>query len=178
MEHRDEWRDVFLQERIDQALVVIQPFGVDRAFALRQHPAPGDGEAVGVHLHLGHNVDVGLKIVIGVAGHVAGVAVFDFARLADENVPGGRPFAVGVPAAFDLVGGGRGAKVEVLGKLGEGASLLYPFVLAERAVSSAISDQVRRASISGLQLQCDGVVPKSRRVPALSPDRWGRIASV
>ena len=50
VEHRDKGRDVFLQERIDQALVVIQPLGVDRAFALGEHPAPGDREAVGVHL--------------------------------------------------------------------------------------------------------------------------------
>ena len=55
--------------------------------------------------------DVAVPVVM-VAGDVAGRAVIDRARLAAEDVPDGKLFAVGVMSSFDLVGARRDAEDE------------------------------------------------------------------
>jgi hypothetical protein len=51
-----------------------------------------------------------------VAGDVAGVAVLGLARRVDEALPDAWPGAVGQRRAFDLVGRGRRAPQEAVGK--------------------------------------------------------------
>jgi hypothetical protein len=54
--------------------------------------------------------------MVMVAGDIGVGAVFDFAGSVGEAVPDGFAFAVFLPGAFDLVGGGGGAPVEIVGK--------------------------------------------------------------
>ena len=55
--------------------------------------------------------------MVVVAGDVAGRAVLDRAGLVGEGVPDREATVVLVVRAFDLVGGGRGAPLEAIGKL-------------------------------------------------------------
>ena len=120
MIERDQRPDVGLEQGIDQAAVIIDAFGICRAGAGRLNAGPGDRKTVAVQVHRLHQSNVFAPAMIGIARHIAGVAVLDFARSVREAVPDGLAFAVFVPGAFNLVSGGGCAPEESLGKCGFG----------------------------------------------------------
>ncbi len=117
MIERNKGGDVLCQQGIDQAVVVIETFSVDRALALRAHATPGDREAIRIHFQLGHDRHIGLEVVVGVAGNITRVSILDLPGLAHKHIPDRGAFAIGIPAAFNLVGGGGGAEGETVGEL-------------------------------------------------------------
>src|SRR5690606_4423411 len=104
--------DAVGQELVGQSLVEVQAGGVDRARALRLHPRPGDGEAVGGQAEVRHQLDVVPVAPIVVDGHIGGVAVEDSAGLADELIPNRLAPSVYIDGALDLVGRGGGSPDE------------------------------------------------------------------
>ena len=113
----DEGGDLLCQQGIHQPVVVIQPFGIGLPLAFRQDARPGGRKAVGVHPHLGHQVDIGLQVVVGIDRSLRGLLVLAKTRGVHEGVPDRETLAVLVPAAFDLEGGCGGAEQEAFGKL-------------------------------------------------------------
>jgi hypothetical protein len=108
------------EDGVDEAAGVIESGGVGRAGAGGLDARPRDREAVRLQVKLLHDREVFAVAVVVVARDVAGGGAFDFARRVSESVPDGLAFAVGVPGAFDLVGGGGHAPEEVVGESGGG----------------------------------------------------------
>ena len=77
---RGDRLDAGRQQRVDEALVVVEPARLDPAAALRQDARPRQREAVGVDPEAADQRDVVLEAVVGVAGHGAVVAAADGAR--------------------------------------------------------------------------------------------------
>ena len=100
---RDVWRDPALQQRVDQARIVVQPGLVHAPVALRQDARPGEREAVGVEVELRHQVHVALPAMVMVAGDVAVCAIVDHAGFVAEAVPDGLALAVLGRRPLDLV---------------------------------------------------------------------------
>src|SRR5580704_5037861 len=113
---RDKGADSGFQQGIDEAAVVIDSFGIRRPGTGWLKARPGNRETVAVQVHRPQEREVFAKAMIGVAGCVAGVAIFDFAGGMGEAVPDGFALAVFVPRAFDLIRGGGGAPEEALGE--------------------------------------------------------------
>src|SRR5580700_1846499 len=67
-------------------------------------------------MHRFHQRDIFSPPVIGIASYIARIAVPDLAGSVGEAVPNGLAFAIFVPRALDLVGGGSGAPKKSLGK--------------------------------------------------------------
>ena len=110
--------DFGFEQRIGDALVVVEAFLIGGARAVGLNPRPGDGEAAALQIELLHDGDVLFVTVIGVAGYVARVATFYFADRVREAVPNGFAFAIFVPRAFNLIGGGGCAPEKTLWKRG------------------------------------------------------------
>jgi len=87
---------------------------------LWQNTAPGNRETIRIHAEPSHDVDVCLEVVVGIASYVAGIAIGNIARFVSECVPGGRAFAIFIPATFNLIGSSSRTEVKVWGKLGIG----------------------------------------------------------
>ena len=100
------------EQRVDEALVVVQPGGVRGAATGRLHPRPGDREAVAVHAERLDQREVLLAAVVGVARGRAVAAVEHRAGPAAEGVPDRVAAAVGVDRALDLVGRRRDAEAQ------------------------------------------------------------------
>ena len=120
MEERDEGRAVSLEERIDQAAIIVQTFLVDLSATFGQDATPGDGEAIGVQVEFGHQLDIAFGMKGGVAGDIGILTCADLFRRVRERVPDGSAFTVRGRAAFDLKGSGGGATEEVGRELGKG----------------------------------------------------------
>ena len=97
-------RDAARQRRVDQPVVVVQSPGLDPADALGHDPRPGDREAVPPGSHAGHQVQVLLVPVVGVAGHRAVQPVAHGPGAGREGVPDRRAATVLGHRALDLVG--------------------------------------------------------------------------
>ena len=101
---RDEGLDAGLQQAVDQPPVEVQAELVHGAGALGQHAWPCDREPVGAEAEVGQQRDVVLEAEVVVRGGCARLSARDAPRLGCEGVPDGRPPAVGVDRALDLVG--------------------------------------------------------------------------
>ena len=97
------------QQRINKAVVPGKARRVHLAGAGGENARPGDGKAVGLQMHGLHDLDVLGPAVVAVAGDVAGIAVFGFARRMAEGIPDGRPAPILERAALDLIGRRRRA---------------------------------------------------------------------
>ena len=104
--------DAGLAQQAHQAPVVVDASGVERAAARGHHTRPRDREAVRLHAELAQQRHVFLDTAVGVAGAIAGVAVGDTAGGLGKGVPDAGRAAVGIGAAFDLVGRGGSAPEE------------------------------------------------------------------
>jgi hypothetical protein len=113
---RDQRPDAVREQAVDQTAVEVEAAGVHLAAALRQHAAPRDAEAVGVEPQVAHQLDVAGIPPVVVAGDVAGLAARDHAGSVGEAMPVAGAGAVGERRALDLVGGGRSAPEEAVGK--------------------------------------------------------------
>lgn len=102
------------EQAVHQAVVEVEPLGVDRAAPRRLDARPRDREPVGVDAEVPHERDVLGPPVVVVAGDVAGVAVADAARRVRERVPDGRSSPVLGRRALDLVRGGGDAPAEAV----------------------------------------------------------------
>jgi hypothetical protein len=111
-----EGADPGRQQRVDQPGVVVRALGIDRARSIREQAGPGDGEAIAVEVHLAQQRHVFGDPVVGIAGHVAGMAVPDPSRGVGEAVPDGLALSVLPPGSLDLVGGGRSSPAEAVRK--------------------------------------------------------------
>ncbi len=105
------------QQLVDQPVIEIETFLVDRAPALRKNARPGNTESKGLQAQLFHQGHVFPIAVILVAGYVAGVAVLDMSRLTAEAIPDRLASAVLIPGAFRLVCGRGASPVEAIRKL-------------------------------------------------------------
>jgi hypothetical protein len=76
-----------------------------------------------------HQADVFFPEPVMVIGDVAGVVVPDFAGCVCKAIPDGFAFAVFIPGAFDLVGGGCRAPQEIVWKDDFAGHVDSPFVL-------------------------------------------------
>ncbi len=112
-------RDARGEERVDQAIVEIEPLRVRRAGALRDHARPRHAQAVRLDAERLHDRDVFLPAVVVVAGDVAALVLPDRARLLAEHVPDRRALAVGGRRALDLIRRRGGAPDEALRELGQ-----------------------------------------------------------
>src|ERR1700680_4163983 len=123
MIERNQRPDVRLEQRIHQAVVIIDAFGIRRAGPGRLNASPRDRKAVAVQIKRPHQGNVLPPAMIGVASQVARVAVSDFAWSVREAVPNGLALAVFIPRAFNLVGGGGRAPEKSLRKCDRGRSV-------------------------------------------------------
>ena len=101
---------------VDEPVVVVQTSALDPADPVGDDPRPGDGEPVPPRAHAGHQVQVLLVAVVGVAGHRTVPTVAHGPRPGREGVPDRRAAAVLGHRSFDLVRR-RG------GSVGEGRSV-------------------------------------------------------
>ncbi len=93
---------------VDKAVIEIKTFGVD-VHPIRHDPRPSGGKPVGVQVRRLQQVQVLRPAVKVVAGHGAGFGAHHIAGGGGERVPvAGAAAAEG--RAFDLIGGGCGAK--------------------------------------------------------------------
>ena len=113
---RDQRPDARFKQRVNQPAVVIHSLGIRRAGTGGLNARPGNRKPVAVLIHGANQGNVVAPAIIGIAGHVARVAIFDFARRVREAVPDGFALAVFVPRALDLVSGRGRAPEESLGK--------------------------------------------------------------
>src|SRR5208282_4097830 len=112
----NEGANLGFQQGIYEAAVVVDALGVGVSGTGGLNARPGEGKAVAVQVHGPHQFKVVTPAVIGVAGYIAGAAIFDFAGSVGEAIPDGFTLAVGFPCAFDLVSSSGRAPEEVLGK--------------------------------------------------------------
>ena len=80
------------------------------------HSCPGNGESVDLDIVLLHKSNIFLIAVVAVAGHIAGVAVFDIlmGSVMAVIVPDVAALAVSIPGAFALIGGAGYAPEKIL----------------------------------------------------------------
>ncbi len=116
VEEREEGRDAGFEKAVDQLVVEVDAFLIHRAGSVGEEARPGHGEAVALDADLLHDGDVFLVAVVVVAGHVAGVALKNVARLLAEGVPDGQALAVLVCSAFDLERRRRRAPQKIVAK--------------------------------------------------------------
>gem|GEM_PF-3437672 len=109
--------DAGAEQRVNQAVVVVEALGVLGADPGGKDAGPGERETVGAHAQIAHQRHVLGVAVELVARHVAGMAVLDLAGRAAESVPDARPAAVLARSALDLVAGRRRAPQKAVGKL-------------------------------------------------------------
>ena len=127
------------QHAVDQPVIEVKPFGVDRAAPLGHDPRPGGRKAVGIHVG-GAAAGRGLR-----ASGDNGRRRWRHLRPARRcrawrrRYPNGRTRAAeGV--TFDLIGGGGGTEQEAFGKVGAG----------QRHGSVPLADEVDRRRAGGL----------------------------
>ena len=97
------------EQRVDQAVVVVEPAPLELPVARREEARPRDREPVCVHAQLAEQLDVVAPAVVVVARDVAGAAAFDRAGRVRERVPDRRAAPVLVDRALDLIRRGRRA---------------------------------------------------------------------
>ena len=90
------------QKAIDESVVEVQPFLIDRAAALWQDTRPACREAVDVGTEVADQVEVRLHPVIVVAGHGTVLGAHHVSRRGSEIVPVGAAGAA-EGMTFDLV---------------------------------------------------------------------------
>src|SRR5206468_7618242 len=108
---RDERLDAVLEQRVDQAVVVLEAARLAVASAAREEPRPREREAVRVHAEPREQVDVLAPAAVVVAGERAEVAA-----LPGEAIPDGGAAAVGVERTLDLERRGRRAPEKAVGE--------------------------------------------------------------
>ncbi|SPU41695.1 Uncharacterised protein [Bifidobacterium longum subsp. infantis] len=113
---RDRGLDALVEQRVDHALVVVKALLVDRAVLGRHHTRHGHRQTVGVHAQIGEQIDVLLPQMVGITGHITGIAVHGFAGRVGERVPNRWRAAALGGAAFDLIRGRGRTKLESFGK--------------------------------------------------------------
>ena len=116
MEKRGEGFDLFFQQRVGQAAVIIEPLVIHRAGALRQYSRPGNRKAIGRHVRAGQQCDIVGITAIAVARHVGGGMIDDVLRIFLEDIPDARPPPVHIERAFNLESGRRRAPFEIGGE--------------------------------------------------------------
>ncbi len=116
MVHRAPGPDADLQQRIDEAAIVIQPLHVRGAGSDRLNARPGDGKTLALLVKALGQCDVLRIEVVLIAGNVACHASPYFPRCMSESVPYRFTLAVLIPCAFHLVGGRGGAPKKAFGK--------------------------------------------------------------
>src|SRR6266436_337300 len=114
------------EERVGEALVVIETFRIGRTRAIRLDARPGNRKTIAGEIHRFQQCDVFFVAMVGIASDVAGRSAFNFAGSVREAVPDGFAPAIFGPGPFDLIGGGGGAPDEFFGKL-EGRELRLRF---------------------------------------------------
>src|SRR5487761_1949629 len=104
--HRAPRADAGGEERIDQPAIVIQPLHVRNTGSGWLNAWPGDRETVALQVKAFGQRDVLREKMILVAGNIAGYGAPDFPWGMGEPVPYRFAFAVLIPCALHLVGGG------------------------------------------------------------------------
>jgi len=114
----DEGSDAGLEEVVDELDIVVNTLLVDGIVAATEgdDSGPREGEAVASDAQRLEEIDILLGTVIRVASYGAGAAIGDLAGNLAEGIPDGRATAISLGRAFDLVGSGSKAPVEVSGK--------------------------------------------------------------
>ena len=100
---RHDRLDTAVEQRVDEARVVIAASRLERRPAGREEAGPRDREAVRAEAELAHQLDVLGPTAIVVAGDVARAAALDPAGEMRERVPDRRALAVRVRRTLDLV---------------------------------------------------------------------------
>ena len=122
-----EGTNAFFKHLINEPVVEIDAFFVDRAGTIRQQPRPGDRKTVVVHAKLRHQRHVFLITVIMVAGDIAGMAFKHFSGSVAELVPHRKTLSIFKGCAFNLIGRGRGAPDKILTETHDIACFLFGF---------------------------------------------------
>src|SRR5258708_17184157 len=108
MVHRAPGPDADLQQRIDEAAIVIQPLHVRGAGSDRLNARPGDGKTLALLGKALGQCDVLRIEVVLLAGNVACHGSPYFPRRMNESLPLRSTLAVRIPAAFHRVGAAAG----------------------------------------------------------------------
>jgi hypothetical protein len=116
MEDGDKWLQPSRYDLVNQAVVESNPLFVDSSTdgSIWQDPAPSNGETEGVHVHVGHEVQILLVAMVKVHCYIPVATIFNFAWNVSVRVPDARPSAAFVHSAFVLISRGAGAEDEVL----------------------------------------------------------------
>lgn len=101
------WLNVVREQFIDQAIVEGQTGFVYGPDVSGQNARPRDRQPVGLEADLRQQPHVFLVAMIVIAGDIAGLVLPYPALLTGHHVPDGKPLAILIPRAFDLVRGGR-----------------------------------------------------------------------
>ena len=112
---RDHRLDARLEQAVDEAVVEVEARRVHRPLPGRLDPRPGHRHPVPAGTEAPHQGDVLGVAVVVVGGHVAGAAVRDPSRLADERVPDAGSAAVLARRPLDLVRRSTGSEAEAGG---------------------------------------------------------------
>ena len=113
---RHDRLDAGLQQGVHDAFVEVEAFFVGHAIRRRYDAGHGDREAVGVHAEVLEQREVLAPTMVGIGGHIAGVAGDGGSRRMAEGVPDGGATAILGHRAFDLIGRCGRAECEILWK--------------------------------------------------------------
>jgi hypothetical protein len=116
VEQVDDRRDPAIEQRVDDATVVVEPALVGRPMSIREDARPRDREPERIEPELGDEVRVLLEPVVVVAGDVAGLAAERVPGRVRERVPDRRSASVLARGALDLIGRGGRPPEEALGE--------------------------------------------------------------
>src|SRR6266852_6183377 len=133
----DERANLCFEKRVGEAFVVIDAFRIGFAAAAGLNARPGDGEAVALQVHLLRELDVFFEAAIGITGDVAGFTALHAPASVGETIPDGFAFAVLVPGALYLIGGGSHAPEKSLGE-GARTGLWDEFCSGEEKIGAGI----------------------------------------
>ena len=152
------------KQGVGQAAVEIEPLFVRRAPALRNHPRPGDAEAIVLDAQFGHQLHVVFEAMVVVAGHVARIAVGGVAGPVAEGIPNARLAAILGGRALDLVSGGGRSHQKLAGKA---AASMVPAHCGRKKAASAASGDCPPSTMPAVPIPAS--LTKSRRCIAFLP---------
>ena len=104
---------------IHQPVIEIQALLIQRTDSIRIDTRPGDGEAISFDAELLDQVQIFVKAIVMVAGHVAIVAIVNPTGHVGESVPNGGLAAVSLARTFDLERGSGDAENKISRETGD-----------------------------------------------------------
>ena len=110
----DNGLDAICTQFINKVAIILESLFVYRAGAVREYPAPRDGEAIDSEAHLLHQCNVFLVVVILVACHFGCGKAIDLIAVLIDDILLAQLFAILLSSALHLICTGGSAPQEIL----------------------------------------------------------------